>query len=1488
MASVKTAVSQQSFLLIFGPSGSGKSSVLHAGLLPELKKDGDWIFVKMRPGAKPLTALINSFMDAAYPENSLRSRQVEAANFMESAHDSTDEWVANLQQLWNQRLRHKRFLLIIDQLEELFAICPDPGLRHRFLGILLQLAATDNWVVIAAIRADFLEELTAFSSLATALKSPQALHLLEPMTPAGLERAITQPAARLNISFAPGLVERILDDGGNEPGKLTLLEFALTLLWQHPTIINGQLTHKAYNEIGGVQGALARYAENEVFARLSVTEQNQLRHVFVQLVQPGKHSRYTRRATSPEELGSERWQFVQKLAAADSRLVTIDQGNNGRQSVEIVHEALIQEWERYLQWLEEDYEFRLWQERLRSDLATWQDTNQEPEALLRGTQLTIAADWLSRRADNLAAAEHQFILRSQAYHQQQEAKEQARLREALENAQRAAASERRRQQVLRRAVVLVSLLAILAIGLALLANQNANQSRENEALARANASKAEAQSTRAAISESTAISGASALATEVIVRSQAEEAAITREAEANSAAKAEAVARATASASEAVAIDQANIALSRQLAAQAQTLQTEGDTELALLLAIEAGRAAETSEAFTQLRELITRPGRLDFNLEPSGQVDQAAWNANGSQILSWSDDATAIIWDVQSGQPAFTLTDTRTAIWNRDFSQVLITNQNNEAVIVDSQSGQIQQTFLHGYDFNQTIWSTSNQLLATFSWEEDIILWDAIKGEKVQEYVVDGRIEQGVWSSTDKFLAVVSMIEQTEFGPRRAVNVIDVGKHEIALSLAADEDANNAVREIMWHPDGEHLLIWYQNGNVEVWHLVTGQLQYALQTTQSLNQVMWQGHELLVTQTGDGSTDIRDAFTGEVRFSIYSDYGIKSMVWNAAATRLLTTSIEGVQIRDATTGDVQANLTHFAADHAVWNRDEQLILSYGGGDGIKIWDADSGRLQLTLKLDTPFRQAQAFEHVIWQEEDNRIYALGGAPTSNGDLIATWDIVSGKLLFFLSLNAYGHSMSISPDKNHLLTLGNGVAKVWQMQPTREGFNLYNDAFLTEVWWQPQGDYVLVNTGDYQSQVWNVREGSLHIELDQPGTVSAAVWQDDGRFLFTGHPQGYVNMWELATGELVKSFAHHPSGNAFGIHQLILNGDQTKLLTVASDGKVKLWDVDSGENLKIFSHPVGSVQAQWNRHETLLMTTSSAGEVIVWEATSGQKELVLFLETRIVSAAWNPDETLIMSVEEGGNVQIWDATNGEKLHTIRHDLGHALPAFWSPDGQYILVRGEDILVWDVVNEQIIETPQATINGFSTTFGWHSAWSPRDNLILALNEGKILVWDAQTGNYRFGWEHPDVTNVFWSPDGRFVVAVNHSGLIRVWDIVSGDYRFAMDHDNVFTIGWDGSGGYFVSVSGDSIKMWDLATGKEQFTLPILVFRTDDNQFQSVLWNGQQLMLRFDKSLIFYQTTLAGLIDLACQNTPRNLTSEEWERFVGDLATYRATCP
>ena len=415
------ATQTRNFIPVWGASGSGKSSVVLAGLVPRLQNEGRWLFTHFRPGKEPFHALAEALVPLYEPKKNITEQIYQARQLAKYFVDGSVH-LKDVFSLIERNYPNHRVFLIADQFEELYTLCENQETRHRFLDTLLasfQSSRSNTTVLAATMRADFLGNALSYRPFADILQNTDIK--LGPMNQEELSQVIVKPADKLGVTFETGLVERILNDVEDEPGNLPLLEFALTELWKRPK--GKELTHTAYEEIGKVQGALARHADLN-YGKLRATEKEQVRRIFIQLVRPGEGTEDTRRLATKAELSGISWELVKQLA--DARLVVTSRNTENQETVEVVHEALIRHWGELRQWMNADRSFRAWQERLRSAMHQWEQLARDEGVLLRGAALADAEEKLEQRKGYLAQGEQEFILKSVALRDREQNQRQRR------------------------------------------------------------------------------------------------------------------------------------------------------------------------------------------------------------------------------------------------------------------------------------------------------------------------------------------------------------------------------------------------------------------------------------------------------------------------------------------------------------------------------------------------------------------------------------------------------------------------------------------------------------------------------------------------------------------------------------------------------------------------------------------------------------------------------------------------------------------------------------------------------------------------------------------------------------------------------------------------------------------------------------------------------------------------------------------------------
>jgi DNA-binding SARP family transcriptional activator/WD40 repeat protein len=736
--------SEARFIAVVGPSGSGKSSLVRAGLVPRLRAgavagSASWFVATMLPGADPFGELDAALRRIAVDPPADLAEQLGTDRFgiARAAKRFLPDDTAEL-------------LLVVDQFEELFTLVEDPKLATRFLDGLVA-AVRDPHArlrVVTTLRADFYDRPLRHPGLGELLPAHQVT--VTAMTPAELTAAITGPAARVGAAVEPGLAATIVADVGDHPAALPLLQYALAELFDIAE--DDALTTAGYHEIGTVAGALARRAD-QVLAELPAEAHGAARQVFTRLVTLGEGTADTRRRTSRRELvtlGADA-EVVERLIDryGAARVLTFDRDPDTREpTVEIAHEALIGRWPRLAAWVAEDRDGVRLVRHLTAAAQGWAAADHDPGELYRGGRLDVADAWAVAHPDDLTALEADFLAASR----------DRRDEEARVELERVAAQARQNRR-LRRLLAGVAAALVVALVAGLVSLDQRGEAADQRDRAEHEAAVAIAAEIAAGQARDQAVGAADRAR-------QSEQTAV--------------AARAAAD------IDRM-LAQSRAVAAT--------DRERALLLAVEADRRAHSPASQHALQTaLVGSPGFLgNIGATTTGGYTDVEYSADGRRLAA-KHDAGVVIWDMPERRLVQTVPtdDTHASgiglALSPDGATVAVLGEPAGTRLVAVASGETTVTLAHGSPSYDAAFLPDGSHLAVGHFDGTAEIWDVQSGAVTVRLDTSAGFQARVAVSSHGDVVATSgafetQVWRTGTGERVGPPINDFGSTSVAFS---------------------------------------------------------------------------------------------------------------------------------------------------------------------------------------------------------------------------------------------------------------------------------------------------------------------------------------------------------------------------------------------------------------------------------------------------------------------------------------------------------------------------------------------------------------------------------------------------------------------------------------------------------------------------------------------------------------------------------
>ena len=1197
--------SSPKLIAVLGPSGSGKSSLVRAGLMPQLwqgKIEGSqhWPMKVMLPGAHPLESLAGVFMTQKPtplnpPDIGGKSTSLPfegegwggvASSLIKAAELARDEQI--LHGLIGEVLAHEthapsRYVLVIDQFEEIFTLGDDEQERLNFISQLLYVAhhPQSQGLIIITMRADFYAKMAAYKALAEVITRNQML--VGPMSKSEVRQAILLPAEAVGLQLEKSLVEALLADTAGAAGVLPLLQYALLELFNRRD--EHLLTLQAYREIGGVEGALAHQA-NQVLVRLTATQQQIARRIFLRLVHPGEGTADTRRrATLAEVLTSldetRPIEAVVQILANANLIVTNRHPASGQVILDVAHEALIREWPTLRQWLDEDRQGLRVRQQLSQSANDWQNRGQDVDSLYRGARLLEVEEWVEAHRGEINPLEQAFLAASLAaqsqFEQEREAQRQRELAAAQQLAEEAEARRKleslhMQEQIaatvtLRRRALWLAIVSVLAMGLAVVAVVFGLQANESTKVAEARRLQAEQSQNQAVNAQGTTearrLEAEAAQSTAEARRLEAELAqakSITaRQTAEASQGKAEAAmseamtAREEAKRNLATAEEQMHDSQSRELAVAALENLTI-DPELSILLARRALSTTYTVEAENALHQAL-QISRLARTLSYTNEVLHLAVSPDGQKLAKVGADNSVTLIMVATGQPVVTFTGHATRVLEVRFSpdglRLATASKDKTAKIWDVATGKLLVTLAgHSGEVSSVAFSPDGQQIVTASWDKTAKLWDGTTGQLLQTFSGHEKVVSSVAFSPKGQLIVTGSNDYT-------AKIWQVVTGALSVTL---EGHTQAVSRVFFSPDGALVATAGWDNDVKLWEVATGKLLRTLT-----------GHSLTVFALAFNADGTRLASAG-------ADGTAK--VWETASGReLLTLAGHNDRVYDVAFSPDGRELVTASADKTVrfWNvgaskelnsftdngntifkvafsPDDQQIAIASRANEAKIWDAATGETVLTLTGHVSPVLAVA-------------YSRDGARLVTGSMDNTakiWDATTGELLKTLR----GHNdrvfgVAFSPDGQHVATLSkdNSVVKIWDAETGEDLLTLDGHvAAVINIAYSSDGQLLGTASWDKTAKIWDALSGQELLTLTgHTSEVMDVTFSSDGEHVATASVDRTIKIWRLATGEVEQSLL-----GSNEISRLIYSPDGTRLAVAAGDKTTTIWEVESGQ------------------------------------------------------------------------------------------------------------------------------------------------------------------------------------------------------------------------------------------------------------------------------------------------------------------------------------
>ncbi|BBD60981.1 WD-40 repeat-containing protein [Nostoc sp. HK-01] len=1425
ISQLQQKLTEHNFLAVLGASGSGKSSVVLAGLIPTLQEK--------QPGL--------------------------ALAYLTPSNNPTEQLQVSLAAVQNQPS-----IIVVDQFEELFTLCSDETQRLEFIQQLLNL--TKQQPVIVTMRADFWGECANYRQLKELMESHQKL--IGTMDSAELRKAMELQAAQVGLRFEAGLSNTILDDVQGEPGAMPLLQHALLELWKRR---HGRwLRVLEYEAIGGVQKAIAQTAD-EVYNSLSADEQEQVKNIFIRLTRldenavQGERRRDTRRRVGLEELipaGDKQAltkNLLKRLAGEGARLIVVSVDSaTFQEEVEVAHEALIRYWPRLITWLDENRVSLQIRETIRQAALEW-DKQQKDENYLahRGGRLQEAQELL-QQSGFLNQIESEYISTCAAFHLRQEQEK----------------INRRRRDIT--TIFLMSggtIITLIITGLLFGAVKLWRTGEVNETKASSLNSLALFNSHQELKSVILAIkAGKKRQSQNNIKLLFSEPLSLIHPPEALK-----------------EILEKINVGKSKQKLDQSQPVVIEAlqkavyqikernrlikhEAAVHIITFSPNGQIIASGSADKTIRLWDLHGKELKILREHQASITSLAFSPDGKTLVSASEDGKVKIWNVEHLDDKNKILISNKTLTEDTVTKISFTPNGQKLIISGLFDVKIKDLKELDEEGISLIEEARTEVITSFSLSSDgkmlaiakaknenfsfsdplqdstIELWNLEnKPKKITQFIAAQKntISSIVFSPDNKTLASASL--------DHVVKIWDLKQFNSKLSKTFEppndsqeksEDITIAIDLLAFSPDSQ-TLAYGDNKTVKLWNLSTKQLQTSLNGHQAdISSVAFSPDGGTLASAGGDNTIILWNLDGKL---------LNTLTGHEAAVTRLTLSPNGQILASASDDntvklwDLNGKLLHtlkghkYAVTNIAFSPDNQTLASTSSDDTIILWNLD-GTLVHKLTKDK-----YSLTNIVYSPGG---YILASAGSDNN--INLWD-VNGNLLHSLKGHKYAITSVVFSHKNKIIATASKdkTIKLWNFQGELIQTIKGHQAAVTNIAFSHDDKILVSSSEDGTLKLWNVQNKLLPLLIkaqSHSATVTSVVFSRDDKQIIFGSTNGTIKILDVQ-GKNIRTLTAHQAA----VTSIVFDSKTNTFASTSEDNTVKYWKSD-GTLLQTFrGHQAAVTSVVFHPDKKILISASKDKTIKVWKLK--QLGQILKHSDTVTSVVFSRDGKTLVSAGYDQTIKLWklDGNQPTFIDSIYQYLKDS-PVILSADGKHIVTINQDknIAFWSLSRKKLEEEKIKSEENHQDKVT-SIALSPDAKTVVSGSSDKIIkLWDLNGKlQHNLKGHQDEVIQVIFSLDGKTLASSSKDKTIKLWDL-NGNLKHTLEgyQDAIKQIVFSPDGQTLVSSSNHNIILWDLKSNQKNIFLEYkdnkeeiqqLVFSPDGKTLASIskdktikLWN------------------------------------------------------